>query len=91
MFTFEWDDDKAASNLKKHGVSFDETVTVFGDAIALTFADSDHSGVEDRSRTFGLSNAGRLLVDDHTERSNGIRIISARKATRHEKAIYRYG
>lgn len=66
MFTFEWDDDKAASNLKKHGITFDEAVPVFCDVVALTFADSDHSGAEDCSRTFGLSNAGRLRVVVHT-------------------------
>jgi uncharacterized DUF497 family protein len=55
MFTFEWDGAKAASNRRKHGVSFDEAVTVFGDAGALTFADTDHADNEDRSRTYGLS------------------------------------
>jgi uncharacterized protein len=52
MFTFEWDDTKAASNRRKHGVSFDEAVTVFGDAGAVTFADTDHADNEDRSRTY---------------------------------------
>ena len=51
MFKFEWDDQKAASNLLKHGVSFDEAVSVFGDSLALTFLDADHTEVEDRSRT----------------------------------------
>ncbi|MHB1198267.1 MAG: BrnT family toxin [Polaromonas sp.] len=91
MFKFEWDDQKAASNLLKHGVSFDEAVSVFGDALALTFADTDHTDVEDRSRTYGISNKARLLVVIHTERRNGIRIISARKATRYEKGIYKNG
>ena len=91
MFRFEWDDQKASSNLQKHGVSFDEAVSVFGDARALTFADADHSDVEDRSRTYGVSNKTRLLVVVHTERRNGIRIISARKATRYEKSIYENG
>ena len=89
MFTFEWDDPKAVSNLRKHGVSFDEAVTVFGDIMAITFSDTDHSESEDRSRTYGLSNKGRLLVVVHTERRNNVRIISARKATRYEKAIYK--
>ena len=59
--------------------------------MALTFADSDHSESEDRSRTYGVSNKGRLLVVDHTERRNNVRIISARKATRYEKDIYEQG
>lgn len=57
----------------------------FGDGQALTFSDTDHSEFEDRSRTYGISNNSRLLVVVHTERRNGIRIISARKATRYEK------
>jgi uncharacterized DUF497 family protein len=88
MFKFEWDDQKAASNLQKHGVSFDEAVSVFADGLALTFADTDHFESEDRSRTYGMSNKGRLLVVVHTERLNNVRIISARKATRYEKGIY---
>jgi uncharacterized protein len=91
MFKFEWDDEKAASNLLKHGVSFDEALSVFGDDLALTFSDTDHSEFEQRSRTYGISNKVRLLVVIHTERRNGIRIISARKATRYEKSIYEYG
>ena len=91
MFTFEWDDQKAASNVRKHKVSFDEAVSVFGDVDAITFSDTDHSESEDRSRTYGLSNRGRLLVVVHTERRNKVRIISARKATRYEKAIYEGG
>lgn len=88
MFRFEWDDQKAASNLQKHGVSFDEAVSVFADILALTFADTDHFESEDRSRTYGVSSKGRLLVVVHTERRNNVRIISARKATRYEKDIY---
>ena len=91
MFNFEWDDQKATSNLLKHGVSFDEAVSVFGDGQALTFSDTEHSEFEDRSRTYGISNRTRLLVVVHAERRNGIRIISARKATRHEKNIYKNG
>ena len=91
MFNFEWDDQKAASNLSKHGVSFDEAVSVFGDGRALTFTDTDHSELEDRSRTYGASNKVRLLVVVHTERRSGIRIISARKATQYEKGIYKNG
>ena len=91
MFKFEWDVQKAASNLQKHGVSFDEAVSAFGDTLALTFSDTDHTEVEERSRTYGISNKERLLVVVHTERRNGIRIISARKATRYEKGIYENG
>lgn len=91
MLNFEWDPKKAASNRRKHGVSFDEAVSVFGDAMALTFADTDHIDAEDRSRTYGVSNNGRLLVVIHTERSNNIPIIRSRKATRYEKEIYHQG
>ncbi len=91
MFKFEWDDQKAASNLQKHGVSFDEAVSVFADGLALTFADTDHYESEDRSRTYGISHKGRLLVRVHTARRNNVRIISARKATRYEKGIYEQG
>jgi hypothetical protein len=61
---------------------------VFADELALTFADTDHFESEERSRTYGISNKGRLLVVVHTERRNNVRIISARKATRNEKTIY---
>lgn len=88
MFKFEWDYQKAASNLKKHGVSFDEAATVFADGLALTFAGTDYSESEHRSRTYGMLNKERLLVVVHTKRRNGVRIISARKATRYEKSIY---
>jgi uncharacterized DUF497 family protein len=71
MFTFEWDDDKAASNLTKHGVSFDEAVTVFGDAVALTFADSDHSGGGSQSHFWTV------------ERRTVARCCSHRKKERH--------
>ncbi|MCK6431346.1 MAG: BrnT family toxin [Burkholderiaceae bacterium] len=90
-FTFEWDDDKAVRNLRKHCVAFEEAVTVFGDPNALTFSDADHSEYEDRSRTYGRSNKGRLLVVVHTERRSRVRIISARRATRYEKGIYENG
>ncbi|MBI4938236.1 MAG: BrnT family toxin [Nitrosomonadales bacterium] len=91
MFRFEWDYRKAKSNALKHGISFDEAVSVFADPLALTFTDTDHSETEDRSRTYGISNRGRLLVVVHTERRNNVRIISARKATRYEKNIYKQG
>lgn len=85
---FEWDPDKAASNLTKHGVAFAEAATVFGDPLAITFFDPDHSDDEDRFVTFGHSNQGRLLVVSHTDRDNRTRIISARVATRRERKIY---
>ena len=88
MFTFEWDDAKAGSNRRKHGVSFDEAITVFGDPNAATFTDTDHWEAEDRSRTYGISNKGRLLVVVHADRRNNVRIISARKVTKHEETIY---
>jgi len=91
MFKFEWDDQKAANDLQKHGVSFHEAVSMFGDGLALAFAVTDHAETEDRSRTYGTSNKARLLVVIHTERRSGIRIISARKATRYEKSIYENG
>jgi hypothetical protein len=91
MFQFEWDPQKAERNMRKHGTSFDEAITVFSDPMALTFLDTDHSETEDRSRTYGVSNIGRLLVVVHTERRNKLRIISARKATRYEKSIYVQG
>ena len=91
MFKFEWDYQKAANNLQKHGVAFDEAVSVFADALPLTVADTDHAESEDRSRTYGVSGKGRLLVVVHTKRRSSVRIISARKATRYEKSIYEQG
>lgn len=85
---FEWDQDKAASNLKKHGVSFEEAASVFGDPLAITFRDPDHSIGERRMLTFGLSQAGKLMVVSHVERGKRLRIISARKATKNERKIY---
>ena len=70
---FEWDPDKAAQNLAKHRVSFVEAATVFGDPLAVTYFDPDHSGEEDRFLTFGHSNAGELLVVSHTDRDDRIR------------------
>lgn len=82
---FEWDPDKAASNLKKHRVSFDEAVTVFYDSLAATFDDPNHSVDERRLITIGYSVHGRLLVVCHVERGGGVRLISARCATRRER------
>jgi uncharacterized DUF497 family protein len=88
MLKFEWDNAKAQSNLIKHGVSFEEAASVFGDPLAFTFPDPDHSIGEKRWLTFGVSISDRLLVVAHAERSRSIRIISVRKATRHERGIY---
>ena len=91
MLKFEWDHTKAQSNLAKHDVSFEEAASVFGDPLALTFSDPDHSIGEKRWLTFGVSSSGRLLVVAHAERGQAIRIVSARKATRHERGIYEHG
>jgi uncharacterized protein len=88
---FEFDPTKAARNLKKHKVSFEEAASVFGDSMAYTFADPDHSGSEDRWLMFGMSQVGRLLVVIYTYRGRKYRIISARLATRHERKIYEEG
>ena len=85
---FEWDDAKAAANLRKHGVAFEDAASVFFDALAYTFDDPDHSVGEQRLLTFGLSQSGRLLAVVHAERGRAIRIISARRATRHERGVY---
>jgi hypothetical protein len=88
---FEWDPDKAASNLAKHGVSFQEAATVLGDPLSITFYDPDHSIDEDRYITIGTAADGRLIIVSHTDRNDRIRIISARKATRRERKIYEKG
>lgn len=85
---FEWDPDKARRNLAKHGVSFREAATVFGDPLAITYFDPDHSVEEDRFLTFGHSATGRLLVVSHTDRGDSTRIISARPASRKERRKY---
>lgn len=85
---FDWDVDKAAINLRKHGVSFTEAATALADDLALTGDDPDHSRGEHRLITFGISSAGRLLVVSHVERAERIRIISARLATRAERKMY---
>ena len=88
---FEWDPDKAARNLVKHGVAFADAATVFGDPLAITFADPDHSDDEERFITFGHSAAGLLLIVSHTDRGDRTRIISARRAGRKERKIYEQG
>ena len=88
---FEWDDTKARRNLLRHGVSFHEAATIFGDSLAITFSDPDHSVGEQRFLTFGSSLNGRLLAVIHTARGSSVRIISARRATRRERKIYEEG
>ncbi|HEX9422492.1 MAG TPA: BrnT family toxin [Pyrinomonadaceae bacterium] len=85
---FEWDRKKAENNLKLHGVSFDEAMTVFDDPLFLTFADPDHSEEEQRFMIMGESSNGKLLVVAHAKRSQVTRLISARKATRKERKSY---
>ena len=88
---YEWDAIKAAENLAKHGVSFEEAATVFRDTLSASGPDPDHSIGEERSVTFGVSTNGRLLVVAHTERGDTIRIISARPAKPGERKIYEEG
>lgn len=85
---FDWDAEKAYANHRKHGVDFDEAVTVFEDPLSVTIADPDHSDNEDRLIDIGMSNRGRVLVLVYTERAIGIRIISCRPATRAERRVY---
>ncbi len=82
---FEWDSEKAKLNYKKHDVSFEEAVTVFYDPLSATFDDPDHSVGEQRLITIGFSSHGRLLVVSHAEERGVLRIISARRATAHER------
>lgn len=87
-YVFDWDPKKAQSNRRKHGVSFDEASTVFGDSFALLMMDPDHSLEEDRYLLLGMSIRQRLLVVAFAERSPVTRIISARRATRVERKKY---
>ena len=88
---FEWNPEKAESNERKHNVSFHEGATVFGDPLAVTFSDPDHSADEERYITFGLSRFNRPIILSHTERHDKTRIISARLMTRRERKIYEEG
>lgn len=85
---FTWDRDKAASNLAKHGVSFEEASTTFGDPLSITVRDPDHSESESRFVLIGQSFRAKLLVVVHSEQNESIRIISAREATRRERRTY---
>jgi uncharacterized DUF497 family protein len=90
---FEWDPAKAASNVKKHKVSFEVAKTVFYDDFAVQFFDEKNSHVEDRFLLLGMSSDARLLLVCHCERDDGdtVRIISARKATETEAQYYHQG
>ena len=85
---FEWDEEKAKRNKAKHGVAFDEARTIFNDPFAMTVSDPDHSDKEERWLDIGLSAEGRLLVVRYTERSESIRIIGSRRATKAEERAY---
>ena len=85
---FEWAPAKAAANLRKHKVSFDEAVTVFAGFFSITAPDPDHSEEELRYITVGRSNRDRLIMIAHADRHDRIRIISARKLTRNERSAY---
>jgi uncharacterized DUF497 family protein len=88
---FEWDPRKAAANLKEQGVTFQEAGTVFGNPLAITFQDPDHSEGEERHMTFGESLQKRLIVVSHAQRKDRTRIISARLMDRKERVIYEEG
>ena len=88
MVNFEWDPGKARQSRLKHRISFQEAATVFGDPLAITYPDPDHSVSEQRFITVGMSGAGRVLMLAHLDRNENIRIISARKTTRRERKHY---
>ncbi len=85
---FDWDPNKAAGNEAKHGVSFEEAATVFGDPLSDTYDDPDHSLDERRLLIIGTSEQGRLLIVSHTDDGQTVRIISAREVTRKERKFY---
>lgn len=93
MIKFEWDPSKAATNLEKHQVSFEEAKSIFYDEFAVQFFDEENSSEEDRFLMLGMSSSAKLLIVCHCEREHGevIRIISARKATKRESAFYQGG
>jgi|ERR1051326_8549948 uncharacterized DUF497 family protein len=88
---YEWDETKAARNLDKHQVSFEEAVTVFGDPLYIDFYDLDHSVNEHRYLIMGQSTAGRLLIVSYTERDEIVHLISAREVTSSERRAYEEG
>jgi uncharacterized DUF497 family protein len=90
-YYFEWDPEKGVANFRKHGVSFEEATTVFGDLMAMNMPDPDHSLTEERFVLLGLSYRLRLLVVAYAERGTRTRLISAREATRKERRQYEEG
>ena len=88
MLTFDYDPRKAATNLRKHGVSFNEAITALGDRLRITLADELHSEDEERWITLATSANGRVLVIVYTETESTVRLISARGATATERAQY---
>jgi uncharacterized protein len=88
VVNFEWDPAKARQNRRKHRVSFQEAATVFGDPLAITYPDPDHSIAEQRFITVGMSGSGRVLIVAHADRQETIRMISARKTTQRERKQY---
>jgi hypothetical protein len=90
-YYFEWDPEKGVANFRKHGVSFEEATTVFGDPMAMNMPDPDHSLNEERFVLLGLSHRLRLLVVAYAERGTRTRLISAREATRKERRQYEEG
>jgi uncharacterized protein len=88
---FDWDEDKAAGNVVKHGVLFDEAKTVFDDPLYVDFYDPEHSDGEDRYLIIGKSIQGRLLITSYTERGELIRLITSRVVTRAERQAYEEG
>ena len=85
---FEWDRRKAKYNLRKHGVSFEEATTVFGDPLSNSFPDPDHSLDEQRFIIIGASDQGRIIVVAHTDDGEFVRLINAREATTSERKSY---
>ena len=85
---FEWDEEKASANLKKHRVSFDEAVSAFDDPMLITFSDPLHSEGEERFLSIGISSKNRVLIIAHTDRANKVRIVNCRKATASERKQY---
>lgn len=85
---FEWDEEKADANHRKHGVAFHEASTAFGDPLSITIPDPDHSVGEMRFILLGCADTGRLIAVAHTERGEAIRLISARLANKHERRTY---
>ena len=85
---FQWDEKKERANVEKHGVPFQEATTVFGDPLAATIPDPDHSRAQPRFITNGHSASNRLIVVSHTEEGDNFRIISAREANPHERKTY---